>query len=295
MNKILVLQGVPASGKSTFAKELAENDKSWLIVSRDAIREGKGIYWETSHENYVSKVEEFQVRTAVEDGYNVVIDATNLSQETIDKWIDVACDLEVDIDFKLFQISYADALERDKNRKRPVGPAVMTRFFKQYFPDEPLTKNPPVLKDERFIVTQDETLPKCVIVDLDGTLALRTNRTYYEYDKVDTDIPNTQLLEILHKLEKEGVIINFITGRENKSKSEWKTCRWIANQKIGKYNLFMRQKGDHRQDDIIKSEIYEKHIKDQYNVIGVFEDRDRVVKMWRDLGLLCCQVYYGDF
>jgi hypothetical protein len=57
----------------------------------------------------------------------------------------------------------------------------------------------------------------------------------------------------------------------------------------------MRTEGDHRSDDIVKKEIYEKRIAPQYDVVIVFDDRDKVVKMWRDLGLLCGQVYYGDF
>ena len=42
-------------------------------------------------------------------------------------------------------------------------------------------------------------------------------------------------------------------------------------------------------------ELYEKYIKDSYNVLCVFDDRQKVVDMWREEGLLCCQVYYGDF
>ena len=57
----------------------------------------------------------------------------------------------------------------------------------------------------------------------------------------------------------------------------------------------MRSKGDHRSDTEVKKEIYDKYIKDKYNILCVFEDRDKVVKMWRDEGLLCNQVYYGDF
>ena len=46
MPKMLVLQGVPASGKSTFAKELASRDHSYVIVNRDSIRESRGDYYE---------------------------------------------------------------------------------------------------------------------------------------------------------------------------------------------------------------------------------------------------------
>ena len=54
--KILVLQGVPASGKSTFARSLVLKDKSYVIVSRDAIREARGDYWIPEHEDYISKL-----------------------------------------------------------------------------------------------------------------------------------------------------------------------------------------------------------------------------------------------
>lgn len=61
------------------------------------------------------------------------------------------------------------------------------------------------------------------------------------------------------------------------------------------FNLLMRNKRDFRPDEVIKKEIFEKEIDPKYNVICVFDDRDKVVKMWRDLGILCNQVYYGDF
>ena len=57
----------------------------------------------------------------------------------------------------------------------------------------------------------------------------------------------------------------------------------------------MRGEGDHRSDDVTKGEIYMNCIEPWYDVVCVFEDRNRVVKMWRDLGLLVAQVYDGDF
>ena len=57
----------------------------------------------------------------------------------------------------------------------------------------------------------------------------------------------------------------------------------------------MREEKDHRPDDIVKEEIYHKYIEDKYNIVCVFDDRDKVVKMWREQGLLCNQVYYGNF
>jgi hypothetical protein len=53
--------------------------------------------------------------------------------------------------------------------------------------------------------------------------------------------------------------------------------------------------GDMRNDSIVKEEIYEEHIKPRFNVRFVLDDRDRVVKMWRENGLKVLQVAEGDF
>lgn len=57
----------------------------------------------------------------------------------------------------------------------------------------------------------------------------------------------------------------------------------------------LRGFNDYRDDPIIKQEIYETYIKPYTDVDYVFDDRDRVVKMWRDIGLRCLQVQEGDF
>ena len=58
----------------------------------------------------------------------------------------------------------------------------------------------------------------------------------------------------------------------------------------------MRQPGDQRKDAVVKREMYDEHVAGQYECVGVFDDRDQVVDLWRkDLRLPCFQVYYGDF
>ena len=46
---------------------------------------------------------------------------------------------------------------------------------------------------------------------------------------------------------------------------------------------------------MVYTKINEQEIKDKYDVIGVFEDRDSCVKMWRALGLTCFQVADGSY
>ena len=70
---------------------------------------------------------------------------------------------------------------------------------------------------------------------------------------------------------------------------------WLNKNGFDHDGLYMRPSNDMRGDDIIKREIYDNKFKNSYNVLGVFDDRNRVVKVWRDLGLKCFQVEEGDF
>lgn len=73
------------------------------------------------------------------------------------------------------------------------------------------------------------------------------------------------------------------------------TEKWLLDNNVMYHKLHMRKTGDGRKDSIIKEEIFWEHIEPKYNVIGVFEDRSRVVDMWRSLGLKTFQVEYGNF
>jgi hypothetical protein len=57
----------------------------------------------------------------------------------------------------------------------------------------------------------------------------------------------------------------------------------------------MRDEKDFKPDYIVKLDIYKRFIQNKFNIQFVLEDRNQVVEMYRDLGLPCFQVYYGDF
>lgn len=156
----------------------------------------------------------------------------------------------------------------------------------------------------RLIKLPDTSLPSCIICDLDGTLAFHTSRKFYEENRCDEDSCDPRLALLLDWIMSYGMDIIFITGRQELYRD--KTMDWIKShlhnwrqQKLSgmgsRIDLFMRKTGDKRPDQVIKKEIYDKYIKDEFNVLCVFEDRNKVVEMWRDEGLLCCQVYDGDF
>lgn len=292
MSKILVLQGPPAASKSTWAREFVKDKTDWVIVNRDSLREGRGEYWIPSQEDYISDLEEFSVKAAINRGLNVIIDATNLNPKTIDKWNKLAKNTKSTIEFKEFYIPFKEAVERDKNRERSVGEKVIKRFYQQYYLDryQEETKE----YDNRYILEQDRTLPKCIIVDLDGTMCIKQGRNAFDYAKVLTDKPNTPLIDLITVLS-ASVDIIFFSGREGTKQCREDTCKWLNQYTNFPYQLFMRAEKDYRADEIIKEELFNTHIKDKYYCVAIFDDRDRVIKKWRSMGLLANQVYEGNF
>ena len=290
MPKLLILQGAPASGKSTFARQLAHEDKSYVIVNRDSIRNSRGDYWIPSQEDYITSIEEFSIKNALGRGYNVIVDATNLNPITINKWKVIADEFNAEIEFKMFEISFEDAVARDKLRDNSVGEKVIKEFFRKYFPEK-LTP----FFDDRFILKPDVAASQVVLCDIDGTIALRRGRSPYDQSKVLEDAFDPRMNFLLSSLSEKFQII-FLSGRQDTKQCREDTEKWLKdNLKLSEVTLIMRSEGDFRPDDVVKKELYQKYIKDKYNVVCVFDDRDKVVRMWRNLGLLCCQVYYGNF
>ena len=145
-----------------------------------------------------------------------------------------------------------------------------------------------------------EDLPNCIIVDIDGTLAHMTGRSPYDYSQVHTDILDENVAHIVRRYAHRDMLeeipdtyIVIVSGRNSRCRPE--TAEWLANNNIPYDALYMRQDEDYRDDRIIKREIYEEFIKPRFNVRFVLDDRDRVVKMWRENGLKVLQVAEGDF
>lgn len=301
INKLIVCQGVPASGKSTWAREFVTGKKDWVIVSRDSIRDSRGDYWIPEQEDYISDIEEFQIRAALKRGLNVIIDATNYNPKTIAKWENISTETGCEIEYKKFEITYKEALERDSKRERPVGKKVLQRFFKMYCPHLYCR-----MYDDRVIKKGDPDKIPAIICDIDGTIALRRGRSPFDYNKVGEDEFDERMGILLKLFINNHIQILFTSGREDIGNCKMLTEEWLEKhlgpkhkQKMDggydKWKLLMRKEGDHRADEIVKKEIYDSEINPFYDVLCVFDDRNKVVDMWRKEGLLCNQVYYGDF
>lgn len=146
------------------------------------------------------------------------------------------------------------------------------------------------------------------IFDLDGTLADIRHRLHYierapkRYDLffeacVD-DKPNLPVTRILDTLQWENEILIF-SGRSEVVRS--KTIRWLyshtnLSQAQVRVGLRMRASGDYTPDHELKRKwLHEMSQEQRSRIVGVFDDRDRLVRMWREEGLTCFQVAEGNF
>lgn len=111
MPKILVLQGCPSTGKSTFAKQFVKENNKWIRINKDDIRRMFGEYWLPKRESLVEAAEYSIAEEAAFYGWNIIIDDTNLNPKYIKIWKEFADDFEYKIEYKEFKVSLEQALE----------------------------------------------------------------------------------------------------------------------------------------------------------------------------------------
>ena len=141
-----------------------------------------------------------------------------------------------------------------------------------------------------------------VVFDLDGTLADPSHREHFvrrpvgekDWDAFHAasvrDRPKHEIVRTYLALEATGAEVEIWTGRDEKYRDQ--TVEWLAKQGIHSPKLRMRPNGDRTADDEMKAAWMDERDR---HVRLVFEDRQRVVDMWRRRGVTCCQVAPGDF
>lgn len=137
--------------------------------------------------------------------------------------------------------------------------------------------------------------PEAFLVDLDGTIALHQGqRNPYQWQRADLDRPNRAVVTTVQALHAHGLAIVYLSGRPESSRAI--TLAWLAEHVGVPGPLHLRADSDSRKDAVVKRELFTRHVKPAYRVLGVFDDRQQVVDMWRnELGLVCFQVAPGNF
>lgn len=297
MRKLIVTRGVSASGKTTWAKEHAKNcNHPVVIVSRDDIRwdimKDRGLVpcwknWSWKDEGLVNKIRSESIEDvlsvcedlSIEDIVIVLCD-TNLKAHYFEEECRRFYELGWEVEIKRFDVSWEEAVERDLNREHPVGSSVLAKQFKSFYGE---TYKP-----------ADTVTCYAYIFDIDGTVAHRGDRSPFDWDRVSEDTPDIGALNVAVALSafKDARVI-FLSGRSAECFDA--THSWIKEHSglnDDQFMLIMRAEGDKRNDSIVKREMFDRDIRPNYRVLGVFDDRPSVCRMWRQMGLRVFQV--GD-
>ena len=121
MSKLIITRGLPASGKSTWAKQwVLEDSEHRVRINQDDIRLMLGKYWVPSREKLVQHIQEEALIEALLRGYDIVIDNTNLNEKVLDNYrVLVTAYGDHSIEYKdFFDTPLSVCIERDKNRDR---------------------------------------------------------------------------------------------------------------------------------------------------------------------------------
>lgn len=309
--KIIFTVGVSAAGKSSWTG--SQKKMGYVILDRDKFR--KKILKErdpTYHSNEVNMWSKYNwewegevneriiecLKKYIKNQVDIVICETNLSYaigkyaphyqrwtksihdkpvNNTDAILELATNAGYTVEEKFFPVEYSEALTRDRKRIDSVGDHVITMQWRQWV-ELPESCN----GIHKYV--RDESLPKAIVVDIDGTVANNHGRSPYDWEKVGEDTPITEVVNLVNMYHKTGDYkIVFLSGRNEICRDL--TTEWL-NRYFTDYELIMRpDELKYEKDRKIKEQQFNAHIAPRYNVEFAIDDRNQVVQLWTDIGL----------
>lgn len=302
---LYIFRGLPGSGKTTEARKLQQAGGG-SIVGRDHIRSmlfgAFGQKLEYSQENRVTAVQHELIREALRNHGVAYVDDMNLRPKYVRTLMGIAVEEGHSWTISdLTDVPLLECVERDREREmnggHGVGAHIIVDLYERFIKGKgnplPVPTFPKVQSFQPYTPRQFDQ--PAIIVDLDGTLAHKHEaRDIYDGSLAGEDYVDPVVLQSITMYYEAGYRLLFMSGRDDTWYDvSWK---WIRSH-IGHddFELYMRPAGDKRDDAVVKYELFNTHVRDHYRVEVAFDDRDRVVRMWRDLGIKVYQVNYGSF
>ena len=296
--KVIIMVGLPASGKSTWATEYIRKHPDTVKIGRDEFRymfrnEGK---CEPKIEGLITDLVAHTIMSCLSAKLNVIVDNTHLKASTINQILKLV-EYTADVCYQVFTSPAKVCIERDKLRQKSVGEGVILEMEKDWkiimdsfvFQD---TKKKPEWQRPRKGTNFVEGREEATLWDIDGTLAIMYNREPYDWDKVDRDKENKHVTEQIEFHKSKGRKIILVSGRDEECYEM--TKEWLDFYGIYFDHLYMRPKGSWEKDTAVKKRIFQEIIEPKYNVWCVYDDRLSVLAMWHKLGIFTFNVNQGQ-
>lgn len=299
---IILTRGLPASGKSTWAKKMALETGA-VRVNMDDIRGMLGLPFSKEAEELALKVQDQAILAAVKAGKDVIVDNTHIEKKMPTRYKKL-----FDGDQKFILKDFTDVwveecVRRDAERGAKggfVGPDVIRRMAARL---QKVSITEEWLNDVKLSPKLEWIVgaPPVVVFDIDGTLAEHVARSPYDYSRVKTDAVFHEIAQLTVMYRRQGYKIMIMSGRPGTVQVRTDTENWLNANMIQFDELHMRgdlyenPAEDKRNDADVKQEMVDLHIRGKYNVWIWYDDRDRVVRRLRKLGIKVAQVADGDF
>lgn len=138
MSKIILCRGIQGSGKTTWAKQwVLEDPEHRVRFNNDDIRNMLGKYWVPSREHLVSDIKKDFIVSAMEFGYDIVVNNMNFNPKEIEYYENLVdstlgymnC---YSLEYKDFFIPLEVCIERDSKRENPIGEEVIRKTYERY-------------------------------------------------------------------------------------------------------------------------------------------------------------------
>ena len=138
MSKIVLCRGIQGLGKTTWAKQwVLEDPEHRVRFNNDDIRNMLGKYWVPSREHLVSDIKKDFIVSAMEFGYDIVVDNMNFNPKEIEYYENLVdstlgymnC---YSLEYKDFFIPLEVCIERDSKRENPIGEEVIRKTYERY-------------------------------------------------------------------------------------------------------------------------------------------------------------------
>ena len=129
---LILLVGIPGSGKTTYANDYIKRHANIVHLSSDAIR--KELYGDENTQGNPAEVFSLMQKRAIEalnDGHDVLYDATNITRKDRQGIISV-CPKFAKIECHIIWAPIETCIERDSKRERTVGKEVIDRMLKRF-------------------------------------------------------------------------------------------------------------------------------------------------------------------
>lgn len=325
--KLIIMSGLPGSGKSYTAKEIVDNDKNSVEINRDSLRLelfGK-LNIGRKNEKKVTEEQHKRIKKALEQGKQVIDSNTNLNPMFIDQLVKIAKEFNAEIEHMPINTPYETCLERNSKREgfEKVPQDVMDKMHKQGYyngnmkklvlsgersaliPEEKtkgkiLTENYSTRQKEKYPILDKE---KIVFVDLDGTLAdmrLASDLSFYHskrnfklFHTLAEKAPvNQEVLEFIQELREKEYSIFAVSGRNDKYAQE--TIKFLENIEAPISELMLRNEFDMRSDIDTKRDILEEVKEKGYTIKHCIDDRQQIIDLWEENGISVSTVEYHE-